>query len=277
MAQLLHIDSSVRGDVSVSRRLGVRAAERWLATHPGGTVTYRDLAVAPIPHVDAATFTARLVPAGQRMPAQEEAVARIVGMVEEVNNADAVLLGLPLYNFGAPSTVKAWVDHIVAPGLSIDPESGAGLLGGTDFIVLGSRGTDSVRALRTKGGTTRAGCRTPCRGPGCSRGSSPQSSRWPMWIRRCRPQVTGRGKPGSSPAGHRSVVDRLRYRGVALILGASLRPSKLPRVNGGEPGTVGRHRSDATTCPATAMVAGCGGVADRRGLLFAGRHAPDSR
>jgi FMN-dependent NADH-azoreductase len=91
MAQLLHIDSSVRGDVSVSRRLGVRAAERWLATHPGGTVTYRDLAVAPIPHVDAATFTARLVPAGQRMPAQEEAVARIVGMVEEVNNADAVL------------------------------------------------------------------------------------------------------------------------------------------------------------------------------------------
>jgi FMN-dependent NADH-azoreductase len=109
MAQLLHIDSSVRGDVSVSRRLGVRAAERWLATHPGGTVTYRDLAVAPIPHVDAATFTARLVLAGQRMPAQEEAVARIVGMVEEVNTADAVLLGLSLYNFGAPSTVKAWV------------------------------------------------------------------------------------------------------------------------------------------------------------------------
>jgi FMN-dependent NADH-azoreductase len=140
MAQLLHIDSSVRGDVSVSRRLGARAAERWLATHPGGTVTYRDLAVAPIPHVDATTVTARLVPADQRKPAQEEAVARIVELVEEVKNADAVLLGLPLYNFGAPSTVKAWVDHIVAPGLSIDPESGAGLLGGTDFIVLGSRG-----------------------------------------------------------------------------------------------------------------------------------------
>ena len=50
------------------------------------------------------------------------------------------MLGLPLYNFGPPSTVKAWVDHIVAPGLSFDAETGAGLLGDTEFIVLESRG-----------------------------------------------------------------------------------------------------------------------------------------
>ncbi len=50
------------------------------------------------------------------------------------------MLGLPLYNFGAPSTVKAWVDHIVAQGLSIDAETGEGLLGGTDFVALSSRG-----------------------------------------------------------------------------------------------------------------------------------------
>jgi FMN-dependent NADH-azoreductase len=49
------------------------------------------------------------------------------------------LLGLPLYNYGAPSTVKAWVDHLVAPGLSIG-DDGAGLLGDTDFVVLESRG-----------------------------------------------------------------------------------------------------------------------------------------
>jgi FMN-dependent NADH-azoreductase len=140
MAHLLHIDSSVRGDMSVSRRLAARAAERWRATHPGGTITYRDFAIDPVPHFDAATVTARLVQADQRTPAQEESVARSVALVDEVKNADAVLLGLPLYNFGAPSTIKAWVDHIVAKGLSIDPESGAGLLGGTDFIVLGSRG-----------------------------------------------------------------------------------------------------------------------------------------
>jgi FMN-dependent NADH-azoreductase len=140
MAHLLHIDSSVQGDQSVSRRLTARAAERWRATHPGGTVTYRDFAADPIPHLDAATGTARLVQPDQRTPAQEESFARSVALVDEIKNADTVLLGLPLYNFGPPSTVKAWVDHLVAQGLSIDPETGAGLLGGTDFIVFGSRG-----------------------------------------------------------------------------------------------------------------------------------------
>jgi FMN-dependent NADH-azoreductase len=140
MTQLLHIDSSVQGGRSVSRRLTARAAERWRATHPSGTVTYRDLAVNPIPHLDAETGTARLVPAEARTPAQETSFAFSVALVDEIKNADTVLLGVPLYNFGAPSTVKAWVDHIVAPGLSIDAETGGGLLGGTDFIVLASRG-----------------------------------------------------------------------------------------------------------------------------------------
>jgi len=140
MAHLLHIDSSVQGDRSVSRRLSARAAERWRATHPGGAVTYRDLAVNPIPHLDAVTGTARLVPAETRTPAQEASFALSVALIDEIKNAGTVLLGLPLHNFGAPSSVKAWVDHIVAFGLSIDAENGSGLLGETDFIVLESRG-----------------------------------------------------------------------------------------------------------------------------------------
>jgi FMN-dependent NADH-azoreductase len=140
MAHLLHIDSSVQGDRSVSRRLTARAADRWRATHPGGTVTYRDLAVTPVPHLDAVTGTARLLPADQHTPAQRESFALSVQLVDEIKNADTVLLGLPLYNFGPPSAVKSWVDHIVAPGLSIDAETGDGLLGGTDFVVLASRG-----------------------------------------------------------------------------------------------------------------------------------------
>lgn len=50
------------------------------------------------------------------------------------------MLGLPLYNFGAPSSVKAWVDHLIAPRLSVDPETHAPLLGGREFVVLASRG-----------------------------------------------------------------------------------------------------------------------------------------
>ncbi len=140
MAHLLHIDSSVQGEASVSRRLAAHAAGRWRATHPDGAVTYRDLGTHPIPHLNAATGTARLLPADKRTPAQAESFALTVELVDEIKRADTVLLGLPLYNFGPPSTVKSWVDHIVAPGLSIDSETGAGLLAGTDFIVVTSRG-----------------------------------------------------------------------------------------------------------------------------------------
>ena len=140
MAHLLHIDSSIQGDRSVSRKLTARAAATWRAAHPGGTVTYRDLGSNPIPHLDAATGTARIVPPEQRTPAQAASWALTEELVNEIKEADTILLGLPLYNFGAPSSVKAWVDHLIAPGLSIDPETHAGLLGGRDFVVLASRG-----------------------------------------------------------------------------------------------------------------------------------------
>jgi FMN-dependent NADH-azoreductase len=140
MSHLLHLDSSVRGDVSVSRRLTARAADRWRAAHPDGTVTYRDLGTNPIPHLDAATGLARMVPAEQRTPAQDVSLALSAELIDEIKQATTVLLGLPLYNLGPPSTVKAWVDHIIATGLSIDAETHTGLLGDTDFIVLASRG-----------------------------------------------------------------------------------------------------------------------------------------
>jgi FMN-dependent NADH-azoreductase len=140
MAHLLHIDSSIRGDASVSRKLSARAAAVWRAAHPGGTVTYRDLGRDPLPHLDAAGGLARILPRGQHTAAQAESWALTEELVNEIKEADTIVLGLPLYNFGAPSSVKAWVDHLIAPGLSIDPETHAGLLGGRDFVVLASRG-----------------------------------------------------------------------------------------------------------------------------------------
>src|SRR6202048_1416895 len=140
MSHLLHIDSSVRGEVSVSRRLTARAADRWRGAHPDGTGTYRDLGASPIPHLDAATGLARMVTAQQRTPAQDESLALSAELIGEIKQANTVLLGLPLYNFGPPSTVKAWVDHIIATGLSIDTKTHPGLLGDTEFIVLASHG-----------------------------------------------------------------------------------------------------------------------------------------
>src|SRR5690349_24838676 len=103
---LLHIDSSFQGDRSVSRRLSARAAARWRAAHPDGTVSYRDLHADPLPHFDL-----------------EHGPERSRALIDEVKRADTVLLGLPLYNFGAPSTVKAWVDHLILAGESFHAET----------------------------------------------------------------------------------------------------------------------------------------------------------
>jgi FMN-dependent NADH-azoreductase len=140
VAHLLHIDSSVQGERSVSRRLTARAADAWRAAHPGGSVTYRDLGSHPVPHFDAATALARMVPGDQRTAAQAASWALTEELVGEIAEADTILLGLPLYNFGVPSSVKAWVDHLIAPGLAFDPATRAPLLGGREFIVLTSRG-----------------------------------------------------------------------------------------------------------------------------------------
>lgn len=125
MASLLHIDTSIKGPQSVSRRLTARAADRWRAAHPDGDVHYRDFAADPVPHLDADGLLAP---------------DRSLALIDEIKQADTVLLGLPLYNFGAPSTVKAWVDHLIVPGVSFDPESGQGLLGDTELVVLAARG-----------------------------------------------------------------------------------------------------------------------------------------
>jgi FMN-dependent NADH-azoreductase len=139
MPHLLHIDSSIQGDRSVSRKLTARAEEVWKAANPGGTVTYRDLSAQPLPHLDGVAASLRATPASDHTAEQAAAYAISVELIDEIKAADTVLLGMPVYNFGAPSTVKSWVDHIVFPGLSLD-ENHTGLLGGRDFVVIISRG-----------------------------------------------------------------------------------------------------------------------------------------
>jgi FMN-dependent NADH-azoreductase len=140
MPHLLQIDSSIQGERSISRRLTARAADVWRRTHPGGTVTYRDLGAHPLPHLDDDGGLARMVAADERTPAQVASYELSQELVAEILAADTIILGLPLYNFGPPSSVKSWVDHLIGRGLSIDAETGAGLLGGREMLVLASRG-----------------------------------------------------------------------------------------------------------------------------------------
>jgi FMN-dependent NADH-azoreductase len=140
MTHLLHIDSSIQGDASTSRKLSARAAAAWRAAHPGGTVTYRDLGAHPLPHLDVEGGLARTLPPEQHSAEQAASWALTREIVDEVKAADTILLGLPLYNFGPPSAVKSWVDHLIARGLSVDAETYEGRLGGREFVVLAARG-----------------------------------------------------------------------------------------------------------------------------------------
>ncbi len=134
MSHLLHLDSSLRTDGSRSRMLSAHYANRWRAKHPDGAVTYRDLTVDPVPHLDNVAVSAEFVAAADRTPAQAAARALAEKLAGEVLAADTVLIGLPLYNFGPPSTFKAWFDRIVIRDLTV------GKLGDKEFVIVTARG-----------------------------------------------------------------------------------------------------------------------------------------
>jgi len=138
MPHLLHIDSSMRTENSRSRALSRHFAEAWRGVHVDGTLTYRDLAADRIAHPDYEAFTANLTPEDARTPYQQEARALAELLADEVLAADEIVIGMPLYNFGPPSTVKAWFDRIVVPGLTLGEEGG--MLGDKTLTVTAARG-----------------------------------------------------------------------------------------------------------------------------------------
>jgi FMN-dependent NADH-azoreductase len=138
MPQLLHLDSSMRTDDSRSRALSAHYARAWSAAHTDGTVIYRDLAAEPVPHLDLLAFSANMTPSEDRTPEQQEARRLAERLVGEVLDSDEIVIGMPLYNFGVPSTAKAWFDRLVVPGMTVGAEGG--LLGGRTLTVTGARG-----------------------------------------------------------------------------------------------------------------------------------------
>jgi FMN-dependent NADH-azoreductase len=96
MSHLLHLDSSLRTEGSRSRKLSAYYAEHWRARHPGGTVTYRDLAVDPIPHLDHTAFSARFTAPADHTPEQAAASALTEKLVDEVLAADTILIAVQL-------------------------------------------------------------------------------------------------------------------------------------------------------------------------------------
>lgn len=127
---LLHIDSSALGAHSVSRELGAALVEAWKRRHPDGTVVHRDLAANPLPH---------WTPVAD---ADDPAARTNAEVLDEFLAADTIVIGAPMYNFGVPSTLKAWIDRIAIAGKTFryDADGPQGLAGGKRVVIASSRG-----------------------------------------------------------------------------------------------------------------------------------------
>ncbi len=142
MKTLLQIKSSIFSDGGQSSRLAERFVAAWRESNPDGQLIVRDLALEPVPHLDAARFGAFLAKPGERSATQQAVIEYSDALIDELRRADVIVLGLPMYNFGLPSKLKAYFDHIARAGATFRyTQTGAvGLLTGKKVYVLAARG-----------------------------------------------------------------------------------------------------------------------------------------
>jgi len=141
MSHLLVINSSAAGAASVSKQLIDETVARLRTADPALVVVERDLGANPVPHLTADS-TAAIRGAEPANDAQRAAKALSDSLVAELKAADTLIIGAPMYNFGIPSTLKAWFDHVLRAGVTFKyGEKGpVGLLEGKRAIVVESRG-----------------------------------------------------------------------------------------------------------------------------------------
>ncbi len=142
MTTLLKINASLFSTQGQSSQLAERFVAARQAATPDLKVVSRDLAAEPVPHLDAARFLSFLAKPEERSAEQQAVVAYSDALIEEVRQADEIVIGLPMYNFGIPSTLKAYFDHIARAGVTFrytatGPE---GLLTGKKVTVFAARG-----------------------------------------------------------------------------------------------------------------------------------------
>jgi FMN-dependent NADH-azoreductase len=141
MQTILQLNSSLSGAAGQSSQLaGTFAAA--LGRASGAQVAVRDLAIQPVPHLTLERFQAFGTPVAERTLEQQRYVAESDALVDELRRAGTIVLGLPMYNFGVPSTLKAYFDHVARSGVTFryTPEGPVGLLTGKKVYVFATRG-----------------------------------------------------------------------------------------------------------------------------------------
>ncbi len=142
MTNILLVTSSPRGAEGLSTRFATEIAEG-LKARTGGTVLTRDLTANPLPHIGQAYIQGRGAAAEARTPEQAEAVGLAQKLVDEVKAADVIVLGSGMINFGLPSQLKAWFDHITWPSVTFGYSAAGrpqGLLNGKKVYLVTAAG-----------------------------------------------------------------------------------------------------------------------------------------
>lgn len=138
MASLLRIDASPRGNASYSRRIGDTFTDAWQAAHMGGSVVVRDLAFNQPTYVDIQWIQGAFSAPDQQTDAHKAALKLSDEYIAELKAADTVLITTPMYNFNVPAVLKAWIDHVVRVGVTVNyTEKGpVGALTGKKAVVI---------------------------------------------------------------------------------------------------------------------------------------------
>jgi FMN-dependent NADH-azoreductase len=118
MKKILHLISSFRADDSYTVKLGHAIVDKLKEAHPDAVVQEINLVAENYPHLDAPHFQAFMTPTAELTAVDKEAISYSDKAISQLKDADYIVIGSPFYNFGIPSTLKAWIDHIVRPGLT---------------------------------------------------------------------------------------------------------------------------------------------------------------
>jgi FMN-dependent NADH-azoreductase len=142
MTTVLHINSSIRNQDSISRKLTHEFLAQWKANKPNDVIIERDVNANPLPHLTEAMFGAFITAPEARTSAQTELVKVSDTLIDEMFAADVLVIGAPMYNFSVPSTLKAWIDHVARAGRTFKyTENGpVGLLTGKKAYVVTATG-----------------------------------------------------------------------------------------------------------------------------------------
>lgn len=139
MTKLLVIETSPRGDNSISRGLTRRFVAEWQATHPSGEIVDRDLMETGLQFIGAPWLRAYFTPAEQHSPEMKEELRLSDELVAELLACDHLVIATPVYNYNVPAALKAWIDSIVRKGMTLGFD-GNGLVHGKKATVLMASG-----------------------------------------------------------------------------------------------------------------------------------------